>query len=217
MRRILAVAALVLAGLLAAPATGQAAAPDPLGGGAVLFNPIGFNIRCTASFAAVDARGTGYLVTEASCTDLADQVYSVDSTGSATLVGRVVSRDVSHAVVQVTNTLAWDLVPWIETGSGKVVIAGSRETDVGGPVCLIDRPTAFKCGKVIVKNDPTGPAKGLTRTDICASDNSVAYVTRDQAQGVPAGGSSFCTNAGTSWFAPINPILRAEGLSLLTG
>lgn len=77
MRRILAILVLVIASLLGPAATGQAElAPDPLGGGAVLFNPLGGSqTQCTAAFAAVDERGIGYLVTGVACGSLlADQV-----------------------------------------------------------------------------------------------------------------------------------------------
>ncbi|GAB3436245.1 S1 family peptidase [Actinophytocola sediminis] len=219
MRRILAIVVLVLTALLSLPATGYAkAAAEPLGGGTVLAYPFGAGGQCTAAFAAVDARGVGHLVTEASCATLpADQLYAVNSTGAIVLVGTVVAEHPAYAIVLVTNTVDWELVPWIATGLGQIVIAGSQETPVGDPVCLVDRPIAFPCGTVVATDDPVGPIKGLTRTDLCASAEAVAYVTRDQAQGVPASESSFCTTAGTSWFAPINPILNAEGLRLLTG
>lgn len=220
MRRILAVAALLLTSLLGLPATGGAeVAADPLGGGTVLFNPLGPARHCTASFAAVDARGLGYLVTEAACADLtAADLHAADSSGNSALVGSVVSSGSTYTVVRVRNTADWELVPWIDTGAGRVVIAGSRETPAGGAVCVVDRPAAFSCGTVLVRDDPVGPVSGLTRTDLCATAEAVAFVSGDQAQGVPASESSFCTTiAGTSWFAPINPILERAGLSLLTG
>lgn len=220
MRRILAVVALLLTSLLGLPATGGAeVAAEPLGSGAVLFNPLGPAGHCTAAFAAVDARGLGHLVTEASCANLTSaDLYTTDSSGKNVLVGSVVSAGATYAVVRVRNTAAWELVPWIDTGTGRVVLTGSRETPAGGTVCLVDRPAAMSCGRVLLRDDPDGPAPGLTRTDLCASPESVAFITADQAQGVPVDASSWCTTiAGTSWFAPVNPILEHERLSLLTG
>ena len=38
-----------------------------------------------------------------------------------------------------------------------------------------------------------------------------------QAQGVTSGGSGNCTVGGTTYFQPVNEILSAYGLSLVTG
>jgi hypothetical protein len=217
MRRIATALTVLLVCLLGLPATAHAA-PDPLGGGAVLVNRIGNATQCTAAFAAVDGAGEWYLVTGRACgAALSTDVYSG---GDNTLVGTVVAADPAYAIVHVTNTTDWELVSWIETGLGRVEITGSVETPVGGPVRLADPTFGLPGGTVIAKNEtvvfPDGEVKGLTRTDICASPRAVAYITGNDAQGVPMGGSTFCTTAGTSWFAPITPILRARGLELLT-
>jgi len=213
MRRLLATVTVLFAFLLGLPATAQAA-PAPLGGGSVLYDPFG-TVQCTASFAALS--GTEWmLVTERGCAG-AGELYS----GDLVPVGEVVATSPAYALVQVSNTTDWELVPWIDTGAGKTVITGSRETPVGGPVCLVDHTLGFSCGTVTARNQtivfPEGVISGLTRTDICASSRAAAYLSGDQAQGVPVGGSGFCTTAGTSWFQPINPILAAYGLTLLTG
>ncbi|MCT2584180.1 S1 family peptidase [Actinophytocola gossypii] len=214
MRRLLATLTVLFACLLGLPATAGAAAPAPLGGGAVLYDPVGTG-RCTASFAAV--RGSEWLlITERACAG-AGELYS----GDHVPVGKVVATTSTYALVQVTNTTDWELVPWIDTGSGKVLITGSRETPVGGPVCLVDHALGYQCGTVTARNQtivfPEGAVYGLTRTNVCASAHAVAFLSGGQAQGVPVAASGTCTTGGTSWFQPVNPILAAYGLTLLTG
>lgn len=125
-------------------------------------------------------------------------------------------------LVAVTNTAAWRLVPWIPVGPGRVVIAGSAETPVGGSVCLIDRAVGYRCGVVTAKNQtvafPGGIIYGLTRTNICMTPGTaVAFVSGNQAQGVPIGGSSNCAAGAVSFFMPVNELLSRYGLTLLTG
>jgi hypothetical protein len=224
MQRLLAVLTLLLACLLGSPATAIAttSAPAPLGGGSVLFHPSGSG-RCTAAFAAYDSTSTGYLIAGPGCTaGTSTLLYS----GNNVLVGPIVAAPTpfgGYVVVRVTNTAAWQLVPWLDTGSGRIVIRGSVETPVGGSVCLIDRTTGLRCGTIIAKNVtvayPWGTVSGLTRTNICVQPGAIgtAYVSGDQAQGVPLGGSGSCTIAGSSYFQPVNKILAAYGLRLLTG
>ncbi|HEY0453029.1 S1 family peptidase [Actinophytocola sp.] len=217
MRRLLATLTVLAACLFGLPATATAA-PAPLGGGSILFS-IGGTARCTAAFAATGG-STGYLVTGPGCSGgMPTQLYS----GNNVLVGPVVSASASGVtLVKVTNTAAWTLVAWIPVGSGRLVVAGSAETPVGGSVCLIDRVLGFQCGTVTAKNQtvsfPGGVVSGLTRTTICMSAGSaVAFVSGNQAQGVPIGGSGSCPTGGVSYFLPINPLLSGYGLMLLTG
>lgn len=216
MRRLVATLTTLCAVLFGLPTTAQAV-PTPLGGGSVLFT-VGGGGRCTAAFAA---RGgaTGYLITGPGCpTAVGTQLYA----GANTLVGPIVSANAlgATALVKVTNTAAWTLVPWIETGAGRVTIGGSLETPVGGSVCLIDRVEGFRCGVVTAKNMtvsfPGGVLYGLTRTNLCMSAGSaVAFVSGNQAQGVPVGGAS-CSAGGASYFLPVNPMLSGYGLTLVT-
>lgn len=221
MRRLPILLTVLLACLLGLPVTSQATprlAADPLGGGADLFQPGGGFLQCTASFAAVDAHGEGYLVARPECGRLLSlEVFSLNSAGKDTLVGTVVAAEPGYALVHVTNRVDWELVGWIRSGFGNVAIAGSVETPVGGSVCVVDRTFRADCGAVVAKNDTVGSVSGLTRVSVCASPRAVAYVSGDQAQGVPFGGSTFCPTAGTSWFSPLNPILKEAELTLLTG
>lgn len=218
MRRLIASLTVLVACLFGLP-TVVAAAPTPIGGGSVLFNPLGpVNSQCTVAFAAANG-GREYLIAGAGCdTATSAQVYS----GNNVLVGTVVGGlDGGYVVVLVTNTTAWDVVGWINAGT-RYPIAGAKETPVGGRVCLLSHTSGILCGTVTAKNVtitfPEGTVTGLTRTNICPQPRSIAFVTGDQAQGVPfGGGSGLCTTVGTSYFFPVNRILSAYGLTLLTG
>lgn len=222
MRRLVATLTVLFACLFGLPAMASAAstaAATPIGGGSILFNPLGGSgTQCTVAFAATDG-GRDYLIAGAGCdTAPSTQLYS----GNNVLVGSIVGGlDGGYVVVVVTNTAAWDVVGWINAGA-KYPIAGSAETPVGGRVCLLSHTTGILCGMVTAKNVtisfPEGTVSGLTETNICQQPRSIAYVTDDQAQGVPfGGGSGICTTPGTSYFFPVNRILSTYGLTLLTG
>jgi hypothetical protein len=216
MRRIAAILTATLAFLLTV-VTPAAAVPMPIGGGSTLLNG---NYHCIAAFAAKGG-STGYLVTGPGCAaPIGTQLFS----GNNIPVGPVTSTTASGgvALVAVTNTAAWQLVPWIKLGGGQYPIAGSASTPVGGAVCLLDQATGTHCGTVTAKNQtvnfPGGAVFGLTRTNICMSPGSaIAFVSGDQAQGVPLGGTNGCTTGGTSYFYPINSLLSGYGLTLFTG
>lgn len=224
MRRFFAIVTTLVVCLLAVPAAAQAAAPESLGSGARLFNPFGpANRQCTAAFAATDGVD-GFLIAGPTCAG--GDLYSTTSTGSMVLVGPVIktaSPYNGYAVVQVKNTTDWELVPWVLDGTTKIVITGSKETPVGGKVCHVGPTIGTRCGTVDAVDQtatfPWGTGTGLTRTSICSGsrDLGAAYLTEDQAQGIPLGGPDFCTISGASYFLPINPILDKFGLKLITG
>jgi streptogrisin C len=219
MRRFIAIFTMLLACLFGLPVVASAA-PAPIGGGSILFNPIGSSgTQCTVAFAATGG-GREYLIAGAGCgTTTSTQLYS----GGNVLVGPVVGGlDGGYVVVAVTNTAAWDVVGSINAPGGRYPIAGSVETPVGGRVCLLSHTAGITCGTVTAKNVtisyPEGTISGLTRTNVCPQPRSIAFVTGNQAQGVPfGGGSGICTTGGTSFFFPVNRILSAYRLTLLTG
>lgn len=224
MRRLLTVAAALLVCMLGIPTVAQAAV-EPLGSGSVLFNPFGpANARCTAAFAVTDGVD-GYLIAGPVCPS--GDLYSATSDGGNALVGVVVAdpgpQYNGYSVVLVKNTADWQLVPWVSDGKDKIVITGSKATPVGGSVCHVG-PTigSSHCGTVAAINETVsfswGTARGVTRTTICSGsgDLGAAYLTDDQAQGVPLGGPEFCSANGPSYFLPINPILDKHGLRLVS-
>lgn len=210
MRVIAAVLFLLLLG-----ATPAVAAPAPIGGGSILHNA---GYRCTTAFAAT--RGaTGYLIAGSRCATPGTQMFG----GINTPVGPVISNSAigGASVVQLTNTAAWTLVPWITAGGTQHMVRGATETPVGGAVCLLDRSFGQRCGVITAKNQtvtfPEGTVYGLTRTNICVQPGTaIAFVSGDQAQGIPFGGTT-CTTNGVSYFLPIRPILAAYGFTLFTG
>ena len=201
MRRLLATLTVLVACLFGLPATAHSA-PAPLGGGSPL-STLGGTTRCYAAFAATSA-SAGYLLAGPTCPS--GQLYS-----NNVLVGPSTASP-GYARVQVTNTAAWTLVPWAD---GTVTI--------GGSICLVSARTGKRCGVVTALNQTInyggGTITGLTRTNVCLEpgDGAIAFVSGTQAQGVPLAGSGSCTSGGASWFTPVNRILAAYGLTLLTG
>ncbi|WP_433343301.1 carbohydrate-binding protein [Micromonospora sp. CA-111912] len=105
---------------------------------------------------------------------------------------------------------------------GTVAVAGSTEAAVGAAVCRSGSTTGWRCGTIQQKNAsvtyPEGTVSGLTRSNACAEpgDSGGSWLAGSQAQGVTSGGSGNCTSGGTMYFQPVNPILAAYGLSLIT-
>jgi streptogrisin C len=67
-------------------------------------------------------------------------------------------------------------------------------------------------------NYSQGAVSGLSRSNACAEggDSGGAWISGNQAQGTTSGGSGDCTSGGTTWFQPVNEILGAFGLTLVT-
>ncbi|KAA2253869.1 S1 family peptidase [Solihabitans fulvus] len=105
---------------------------------------------------------------------------------------------------------------------GEVTVAGSTESPVGSSVCRSGSTSGWHCGTVQEQNAsvtyPEGTVNSLTRTNACAEpgDSGGSWLTGQQAQGVTSGGSGDCTSGGTTYFQPVNPILAAYGLTLIT-
>jgi streptogrisin C len=101
-------------------------------------------------------------------------------------------------------------------------VAGNTEAQVGASICRSGSTTGTHCGVILAKNQtvnyPEGAVTGLTRTDVCAEggDSGGPWLAGDQAQGVTSGGSGDCTQGGETFFQPINEILAANNLTLLT-
>ncbi|MFB6555490.1 alpha-lytic protease prodomain-containing protein [Streptomyces sp. NPDC056405] len=117
----------------------------------------------------------------------------------------------------------WTATPDVKAQDGtKVQVAGSVEALVGASVCRSGSTTGWHCGTVEQHDTsvsyPEGTVDGLTGTTVCAEpgDSGGPFVAGAQAQGTTSGGSGDCTNGGTTFYQPINPLLSDFGLTLKT-
>jgi streptogrisin C len=108
------------------------------------------------------------------------------------------------------------------SGGQTVAVRGSTEAAVGASICRSGSTTGWRCGTVQAKNQtvryPQGTVTGLTRTNACAEpgDSGGSWLSGNQAQGVTSGGSGNCRTGGTTFFQPVNEILSAYNLRLVT-
>ncbi|WP_433272976.1 S1 family peptidase [Actinosynnema sp. CS-041913] len=106
---------------------------------------------------------------------------------------------------------------------GTVSVAGSQDAPVGATVCRSGSTTGWHCGTIQARNSsvsyPQGTVTGLIQTTVCAEpgDSGGSLLAGTQAQGVTSGGSGNCRTGGTTYFQPVNEILQAYGLTLITG
>lgn len=197
--------------LLLGAAAPAAAAPVPLEAGTLLSTPSapyrcvnGYNVR-------------GHLLVAPNC----GAVGTVVRGPGGADVGPIVAVRQTYAVVRITNTAAWVQRPTIVGHPG--VITGSTESPVGAVVCTVGRTIGLRCGtlqaKNVTVNYPEGVVTGLSRTNLCTEPGEVwsPVFSGSQAQGHLLGGSGNCSSGGTSFFQPINRILAAERLTLVTG
>ncbi|MBB5868343.1 streptogrisin C [Allocatelliglobosispora scoriae] len=108
------------------------------------------------------------------------------------------------------------------SGSTTVSVAGSTDAAIGASVCRSGSTTGWHCGTIGARNASVtysqGTVSGLIRTNVCAEpgDSGGSLIAGNQAQGVTSGGSGNCTSGGTTYFQPVNEILQAYGLTLMT-
>jgi streptogrisin C len=101
-------------------------------------------------------------------------------------------------------------------------VTGSVQALVGASICRSGSTTGWHCG-TIEQHDTSvsysqGTVDGVTETTVCAEpgDSGGPYLSGSQAQGVTSGGSGDCTDGGTTFYQPVNPILSDFGLVLKT-
>ncbi|MBO3103610.1 S1 family peptidase [Cellulomonas fengjieae] len=105
----------------------------------------------------------------------------------------------------------------------RVSVAGSTDAAVGAAVCRSGSTTGWRCGTIQSRGASVtyaqGTVSGLIRTNVCAEpgDSGGSLIAGNQAQGVTSGGSGNCSSGGTTYFQPVNEILSAYGLTLITG
>jgi streptogrisin C len=117
----------------------------------------------------------------------------------------------------------WTATPDVEgEGGRRTQVTGSVQALVGASICRSGSTTGWHCG-TIEQHDTSvsysqGTVDGVTETTVCAEpgDSGGPYISGSQAQGVTSGGSGDCTDGGTTFYQPINPILSDFGLVLKT-
>lgn len=117
----------------------------------------------------------------------------------------------------------WTATADVEGEDGeRTQVTGSVQALVGASICRSGSTTGWRCG-TIEQHDTSvtyseGTVNGVTETTVCAEpgDSGGPYLSGSQAQGVTSGGSGDCTDGGTTFYQPINPILSDFGLVLKT-
>jgi streptogrisin C len=191
-------------------------APRPLydirGGDQYVINS---RILCSVGFSVV-----GGFVTAGHCGGVGATTAGFNNVAQGTVRGSSFPGN-DYGWVQTNGS--WTPQPWVNNyAGGNVTVAGSADAAIGSSVCRSGRTTGWRCG-VIQARDQTvnyaqGAVYGLTRSNACAEggDSGGAWISGNQAQGVTSGGSGNCTSGATMFYQPVNEILGAYGLTLVT-
>jgi streptogrisin C len=192
---------------------GGAATGNIIGGDPYIINQAA---RCSVGFATT----TGF-VTAGHCGQVGDTTADVDGNEQGTVSLSTFPGDGDFGAVETNdNFVGQALVN--DFAGGTLPVAGSEEAPVGASICRSGSTTGLRCGVVQAKNVtvnyPEGTVTGLTQTDVCAEggDSGGSWLSGDQAQGVTSGGSGDCTVGGTTFFQPLQEILDAGNLTLIT-
>ncbi|HWS31137.1 MAG TPA: S1 family peptidase, partial [Actinoplanes sp.] len=197
------------------------AQPKPLidvrGADPYFINLDGGQARCSIGFSV-----EGGFVTAGHCGEEGTETTDPDGVAQGTVelsvfpgtadMGFVATNGNFTPTATVVNDIDGDVVP----------VAGNTEAPVGAAICRSGSTTGTFCGTILAKNQtvqyPEGQVTGLTRTDVCAEggDSGGPWLSGDQAQGVTSGGSGDCTVGGETFFQPLNEILAAGNLTLVT-
>ncbi|MEU9187556.1 carbohydrate-binding protein [Streptomyces sp. NPDC048484] len=117
----------------------------------------------------------------------------------------------------------WTATPTVKgEAEANAQVAGSVEALVGAAICRSGSTTGWHCGKIEQHGTSVsyaeGVIEGVTRTTVCAEpgDSGGSYLSGTQAQGVTSGGTGDCKSGGTTFYQPINPLLKEYGLTLKT-
>lgn len=211
---------------------------DVLGGYGILRNPgDGYLYACSVGFSVTQNGAPGF-ATAGHCGNAGEVTYYEPS--QWTLGVRLGSYAASNFPNpgQTGPDRAWVRLdaghtprPTVEGyTSADVTVRGSTEAAVGAAICRSGRTTKWRCGAIRAKNVTVNYSSGetilsLTQTTACSEggDSGGSFITAaGQAQGVLSGGSGSCKGkggkpgGGNSYFQPINPLLSAYGLTLVT-
>lgn len=180
---------------------------------------------CSTGFAVTNKDGTGKgYVTAGHCGNTSSGNVYLGST-TTTVLGSFVASNfpgTDYAVVKLRpeHTMAGAVTNYAGT---EYPVRGSYAYGVGAATCRSGRTTGWRCGNIRALNATVnygadGIVYGLTQTSACSEpgDSGGSFIVYDQAQGVLSGGGGNCTSGGWSYFQPVNPILNAYGLKLVT-
>ncbi|MEU4658980.1 alpha-lytic protease prodomain-containing protein [Streptomyces sp. NPDC023723] len=175
--------------------------------------------RCSIGFSVTKTQEQGF-VSAGHCGKPGAKTTGADKSAQGEFKASTFpSKDMSWVGVNDT----WTATPDVKgEGDTKVQVAGSVQALVGAAVCRSGSTTGWHCG-TIEQHDASvsyaeGTVDGLTQTTVCAEpgDSGGPFVAGAQAQGITSGGSGDCTNGGTTFFQPVNPVLEEFGLTLKT-
>jgi streptogrisin C len=176
----------------------------------------GGTARCSIGFSV-----EGGFVTAGHCGAVGATTTGFNQQAQGTVRASVFPGSADMGFVEVNGD--WDPRPVVNDFRGnELPVAGNAEAPVGAAVCRSGSTTGTFCGTILAKNQtvvyPEGAVTGLTRTDVCAEggDSGGPWLSGDQAQGMTSGGSGDCTVGGETFFQPLNEILAAEDLTLVT-
>lgn len=196
-----------------ATSTPRLFAGDIVGGDAYYINDAA---RCSVGFSV-----QGGFVSAGHCGNAGDSVSAPDGSAMGTFQG---SSFPGNDYSFVRTGSSWTPSPIVDGyGNGDVTVTGHTAAPVGSSVCRSGSTSGWHCGTIQATNQTVnyaeGAVSGLTRTSACAEpgDSGGAWVSGSQAQGVTSGGSGDCTSGGTTYFQPVDEILSAYGLMLVTG
>jgi len=181
----------------------------------------GGSSRCSSAFNARSG-STYYVITAGHCT----RAIARWSTGSQTIGNSVARRfpGDDYGTIRVSNPTSLDPRPAVRYNSGTRNITGFSRVPVGSTVCKTGSTTGTTCGTVqaynVTVNYAEGAVYGMTRTNVCTQpgDSGGALFAGSLAQGIVSGGTvGGCSTSGfRSFFQPVDEVLSALGLTLLT-
>ncbi|MCX6466004.1 MAG: S1 family peptidase [Pseudonocardiales bacterium] len=175
--------------------------------------------RCSVGFSARSG-STTYVVTAGHCTEIGGTWSGYNRVAIGPVAGTSFPGD-DYGVIRVTNTSSWTASSQV---AGTSSVLGSTVAAIGASTCRSGSTTGYRCGTVQSRNATVNYGGGdivygLTRTSACAEpgDSGGSFVAGRQAQGMTSGGSGNCSVGGTTYFQPLNEVLSAYGLTLVTG
>lgn len=191
---------------------------------------IGGQFLCSVGFSVTRGATKGF-VTAGHCGS-AGQSVSIGGVAVGSFQGSSFpNNDYAWVNVRSSDTLTATVSNY---SGGTVTVRGRTEAANGAALCRSGRTTGWRCGNITAKNitvnyGAAGTVYGLTQTNVCTGrgDSGGSWITSaGQAQGVTSGGNlpvgsndncAVPTSQRRTYFQPLNEILSAYGLTLVTG